>query len=147
MSTEPTGGSGDGQVVPLRAADAGTDARLTETSAPAYADVSDGQAQRKPVIPAHWRTRDAARPAASGQPMTGQRSGHGQRPTAARPGGPPRRTPRLLCWPRWPLTAASPARTWPRPWACLPARPGGTVRGWPPRTRAPDVSPRAGAEP
>jgi len=61
MSTEPTGGSEDGKAVALRATDAGTDARLTETSAPAYADVSDGQAQRKPVIPAHWRTRDAAR--------------------------------------------------------------------------------------
>jgi DNA segregation ATPase FtsK/SpoIIIE, S-DNA-T family len=61
MSTEPIGGSEDGQVVPLRAADAGTDARLTEIPAPAYTDLTDGQAQRKPVIPAHWRTREAAR--------------------------------------------------------------------------------------
>ena len=61
MSTEPTGGSRDAEVVPLRAADAHTETRVTEAPGPAYADLSDGRAQRKPVIPAHWRTREAAR--------------------------------------------------------------------------------------
>ena len=61
MSTEPITGDGNGAVVPLRAADAGTDARVTGSPGPAYADLSDGRAQRKPVIPAHWRTREAAR--------------------------------------------------------------------------------------
>ncbi|HEV8276293.1 MAG TPA: hypothetical protein VGQ26_11440, partial [Streptosporangiaceae bacterium] len=61
MSTEPTGGAQDAQVVPLRATDAGTDARVTESHGPAYTDLSDGREQRKPVIPAHWRTGAAAR--------------------------------------------------------------------------------------
>ena len=61
MSTEPTGGSGDGQVVPLRAVDAGTEARTVEAAGPAYTDLSDGREQRKAVIPAHWRTWAAAR--------------------------------------------------------------------------------------
>src|SRR5262249_3839665 len=61
MSTEPTGGSRDAEVVPLRAADAHTEARVAGSPGPAYADLSDGRAQRKPVIPAHWRTREAAR--------------------------------------------------------------------------------------
>ena len=61
MSTDPTGGSRDAEVVPLRAADAHTETRVTEAPGPAYADLSDGRAQRKPVIPAHWRTREAAR--------------------------------------------------------------------------------------
>jgi DNA segregation ATPase FtsK/SpoIIIE, S-DNA-T family len=61
MSTEPTGRSGDGQVVPLRAVDAGTEARTTEAAGPAYVDLSEGRAQRKPIVPAHWRTREAAR--------------------------------------------------------------------------------------
>jgi hypothetical protein len=61
MSTDPIGGGGDGNVAPLRALDAGAEARTTESPGPAYADLSDGRAQRKPVIPAHWRTREAAR--------------------------------------------------------------------------------------
>lgn len=61
MSTEPIDGSEDGKVVPLRAKDAGTETRVTESPGPAYADLSDGRAQRKPVIPAHWRTWAAAR--------------------------------------------------------------------------------------
>jgi hypothetical protein len=61
MSSEPIDGSEDGQVVPLRATDAGTGARVSESPGPAYADLSDGREQRKPVIPAHWRTWGRAR--------------------------------------------------------------------------------------
>ena len=53
--------SPDGKVVPLRAEDAGTETRIAESAGPAYADLSDGRAQRKPIIPAHWRTWEAAR--------------------------------------------------------------------------------------
>ena len=60
MTSEPIDGSGDANVVPLRAVDAGTEARTAEAAGAAYTDLSDGQAQRKPVIPAHWRTREAA---------------------------------------------------------------------------------------
>ena len=61
MSTEPAAGSRDAQVVPLRATDAGTDAKVTESPGPAYTDLSDGRAQRKAIIPAHWRSWEAAR--------------------------------------------------------------------------------------
>jgi DNA segregation ATPase FtsK/SpoIIIE, S-DNA-T family len=61
MSTDHTEGEHNAEVVPLRARDAGTDARVTEAPGPAYTDLSDGQAQRKPIIPGHWRTREAAR--------------------------------------------------------------------------------------
>jgi S-DNA-T family DNA segregation ATPase FtsK/SpoIIIE len=60
MSTEPIDGSEDGKVVQLRARDAGTEIRTTESSGPAYTDLSDGRAQRKPIIPAHWRTWERA---------------------------------------------------------------------------------------
>jgi S-DNA-T family DNA segregation ATPase FtsK/SpoIIIE len=47
----------------LKAAEISTEVQLDEGQAPgaAYVDVSDGQAARKAVIPAHWRTREAAR--------------------------------------------------------------------------------------
>ncbi len=61
MSTDHIDGHQDGQVVPLRAADAATETRVTESAGPSYADLSDGRAQRKPVIPQHWRTWAAAR--------------------------------------------------------------------------------------
>jgi hypothetical protein len=61
MSTEPIDGSADAQVVPLRATDAGTETRTAEATGPAYTDLSAGRAQRKPIIPAHWRTWEAAR--------------------------------------------------------------------------------------
>jgi hypothetical protein len=61
MSTEPIGGSEGGKVVPLRATDAGTEARTSEAAGAAYADLSDGRPQRRPIIPGHWRTREAAR--------------------------------------------------------------------------------------
>ena len=56
MTSEPiSDGNQDGKIVPLRAADAGTEARLGQTPAPAYADLSDGRAHRKPVIPPYLR--------------------------------------------------------------------------------------------
>jgi S-DNA-T family DNA segregation ATPase FtsK/SpoIIIE len=61
MSTEPAGGSEGAQVVPLRAKDAGTETRTIEAAGPAYADLTDGRAQRKAIVPEHWRTWAAAR--------------------------------------------------------------------------------------
>jgi S-DNA-T family DNA segregation ATPase FtsK/SpoIIIE len=61
MTSEPIDGSRDGQIVPLRATDAGTEVRTAEATGPAYADLSDGREQRKPVIPEHWRSWAAAR--------------------------------------------------------------------------------------
>ena len=55
MSTDRINDHPDSNVVPLRAEDAGTETRTVESAGPAYADLSDGRAQRKPVIPAHWR--------------------------------------------------------------------------------------------
>ena len=60
MSTEPGTDHPGAEVVPLRAADAGTEARTAEATGPAYVDLSDGRAQRKPIIPAHWRTPERA---------------------------------------------------------------------------------------
>jgi DNA segregation ATPase FtsK/SpoIIIE, S-DNA-T family len=61
MTSQPTGSSRDAQVVPLRATDAGTEARTIEAAGPAYTDMSDGREQRKAIVPAHWRTWAAAR--------------------------------------------------------------------------------------
>jgi DNA segregation ATPase FtsK/SpoIIIE, S-DNA-T family len=61
MTTEPAGGEHNAEVVPLRARDAGTEVRTGEATGAAYTDLSDGRPQRKPVIPAHWRTWAAAR--------------------------------------------------------------------------------------
>jgi DNA segregation ATPase FtsK/SpoIIIE, S-DNA-T family len=61
MTTDHIDGQPDGQVVPLRAQDAGTEARTVEAAGAAYTDLSDGREQRKAIIPAHWRTWSAAR--------------------------------------------------------------------------------------
>jgi DNA segregation ATPase FtsK/SpoIIIE, S-DNA-T family len=61
MSTDHADGHPDGQVVPLRATDAGTEVRTTEATGPAYTDLTDGREQRKAIVPAHWRTWAAAR--------------------------------------------------------------------------------------
>jgi S-DNA-T family DNA segregation ATPase FtsK/SpoIIIE len=47
----------------LRAVDAGTEVRLEEAAGPApgYVDLTRAEPQRRPVIPQHWRTREAAR--------------------------------------------------------------------------------------
>jgi DNA segregation ATPase FtsK/SpoIIIE, S-DNA-T family len=60
MSTDQTEGTRNGEVVPLRAAEAPTEVQLADTQppGPAYVDVSDGRASRKPVIPAHLRDGD-----------------------------------------------------------------------------------------
>jgi hypothetical protein len=60
MSTDHIEGEHNAGVVPLRAADAGTEIRAAESTGPAYTDLSDGRTQRKPVIPAHWQTWEAA---------------------------------------------------------------------------------------
>ena len=61
MTTDQASGHPGGEVVPLRAADAGTEVHAAEAAGPAYVDLSDGRAQRKPIIPAHWRTPERAR--------------------------------------------------------------------------------------
>jgi S-DNA-T family DNA segregation ATPase FtsK/SpoIIIE len=61
MSTDHIEGEQNAEVVPLRAKDAGTEVRTAEAAGPAYTDLSDGRAQRKPIIPAHWRTWERAR--------------------------------------------------------------------------------------
>jgi DNA segregation ATPase FtsK/SpoIIIE, S-DNA-T family len=61
VTSEPIDGSGDAEVVPLRAKDAGTETRTVEATGPAYTDLSDGRPQRKPIVPGHWRSWAAAR--------------------------------------------------------------------------------------
>jgi DNA segregation ATPase FtsK/SpoIIIE, S-DNA-T family len=61
MSTDHINDQPGAEVVALRAEDAATETRVTESPGPAYTDLSDGRAARKPVIPAHWRTQEAAR--------------------------------------------------------------------------------------
>jgi len=59
MSTDTAEPQANGQVISLRAAEAPTEVRLSEDHrAPAYVDVSDGAAARKPVIPSHLREGD-----------------------------------------------------------------------------------------
>jgi len=50
-------------VVPLRAVDAQTEVRLDEDqgAAPAYVDLTRGDAQRKAIIPEHWQTWENAK--------------------------------------------------------------------------------------
>jgi S-DNA-T family DNA segregation ATPase FtsK/SpoIIIE len=50
-------------VVPLRAAEVPTEIRLDEdqAAAPAYVDLTNGEAQRRPLIPDQWRTPENAR--------------------------------------------------------------------------------------
>jgi S-DNA-T family DNA segregation ATPase FtsK/SpoIIIE len=47
----------------LQAVDAGTEVRLDEgrVPGPAYVDLTTGDAQRRAIIPAHWRTAEAAK--------------------------------------------------------------------------------------
>jgi hypothetical protein len=55
MSSDTSQPQGNGQVIPLRAAEESTEVRLGEGRGPAYVDVSDGTRPRKPVIPGHLR--------------------------------------------------------------------------------------------
>jgi S-DNA-T family DNA segregation ATPase FtsK/SpoIIIE len=64
MSSEPTDPPAEGgKVVQLRAVDAQTEVRLDEAKpeAPSYVDLTSGDGQRRPIIPAHWRTWENAR--------------------------------------------------------------------------------------
>ena len=61
MTSEPIDGRQDGNVVPLRATDAETETRLDSSPGAAYVDLSDGGAQRKPVIPPHLRRENLRR--------------------------------------------------------------------------------------
>jgi len=59
MSTDTTEPQANGQVISLRAGEVPTEVQLdTRTPGPAYVDVSDGTAARKPVIPSHLREGD-----------------------------------------------------------------------------------------
>ena len=64
MTSEPSDPPAEGgKVVPLRAADAHTEVRLDEDKppGPAYVDLTSGEAQRRPLIPEHWRTWENAK--------------------------------------------------------------------------------------
>jgi S-DNA-T family DNA segregation ATPase FtsK/SpoIIIE len=62
MSSQPTNPpTSGGNVVSLRAVDAGTEIRLDTTPEAAYVDLTAGDAQRKRIIPEHWSTWDAAK--------------------------------------------------------------------------------------
>jgi S-DNA-T family DNA segregation ATPase FtsK/SpoIIIE len=64
MTASPAGPPADGgTVVPLRAAGAHTEVRLDEDKppGPAYAGITSGERQRKPLIPEHWSTLDNAK--------------------------------------------------------------------------------------
>jgi hypothetical protein len=61
MPTDHIEDQPDAEVVPLSALDAGTETRTAEAAGPAYTDLSDGRPQRKPIVPAHWRTWERAR--------------------------------------------------------------------------------------
>lgn len=63
MSTTQDHGHPDAQVVPLRAVEAPTEVQLEEdrTPAPAYVDLTGGESARRPIIPAHWSSREAAK--------------------------------------------------------------------------------------
>jgi S-DNA-T family DNA segregation ATPase FtsK/SpoIIIE len=60
-ASDPPANSGN--VVPLRAAEAPTEVRLDEDKSPAaaYVDLTSGERQRRPLIPAHWSTWDNAK--------------------------------------------------------------------------------------
>jgi S-DNA-T family DNA segregation ATPase FtsK/SpoIIIE len=64
MSTDQIHDHPDGQLVPIQAVDAQTEVALDEArpSAPAaYVDLTSGEPGRRPIIPDHWRTKDAAK--------------------------------------------------------------------------------------
>ena len=63
MTSEPARDHPGAEVVPLRAAEVPTEVQLDEdrTQRPSYVDLSRGEAQRRPIIPEHWRTLDSAK--------------------------------------------------------------------------------------
>jgi DNA segregation ATPase FtsK/SpoIIIE, S-DNA-T family len=58
MTSEPIDHGEDAEVVPLHAADAGTEAHLDDAAGAAYAVVDEGREHRKPIIPPHLRGAD-----------------------------------------------------------------------------------------
>jgi S-DNA-T family DNA segregation ATPase FtsK/SpoIIIE len=60
MTTHRAEDDQNAKVFPLRAAEAPTEAQLGQAQGAAYVTLDDGQAQRRAIIPAHWRTRAAA---------------------------------------------------------------------------------------
>jgi hypothetical protein len=70
MSTDQAPREADAEVIQLRAAEAPTEAKLDQTPAPAYIDVTDGAAQRKPIVPAHLRDGPAWPDSAAGFAVT-----------------------------------------------------------------------------
>jgi S-DNA-T family DNA segregation ATPase FtsK/SpoIIIE len=62
MQPDEQPGQEPGKVLQLRAVDAQTEIRVDEDAQTAsYVDLTGGDAQRRPVIPEHWRTWDNAR--------------------------------------------------------------------------------------
>jgi DNA segregation ATPase FtsK/SpoIIIE, S-DNA-T family len=62
MSSDPIDPPAEGgNVVPLRAVDAGTEVRTDESAGPSYVDLTSGEAQRRPLIPEHWKTWENAK--------------------------------------------------------------------------------------
>jgi hypothetical protein len=89
MSTDPTDPPA-AAVIPLRAADAPTEVALDEgrPPGPSYIDLTSGDAQRRPLIPEHWRTWENAS-STSASPRSGTATGPritgcGRRPTSSR---------------------------------------------------------------
>ncbi len=66
---------GGAEVVPLRAADAGTETGVDEGRLPgaSYADLTGGRAPLRPVLPEHWRTWEAVR---DHYALAGRRAAH-----------------------------------------------------------------------
>jgi hypothetical protein len=136
MSTDHVDDHPDAEVVPLRAVDAGTEARTAEAAGPAYADLSDGRAQRKPVIPAHWRTWPQARGHVK---LAAARHGHAAAYHGVRaPGyvvltawwalvGLGRTAAALLAW--WHVPDLAKLERQPRPMGCCPITCASTRRG------------------
>jgi len=119
------------EVIPLRASDAGTEAHLSEERAPAYTVLEDSRAQRRPIIPEHWRTREVGRESLHGYGAL--RSLSGRLSAALRT---PRNRPDAgsRIWERRVRNACLSRH------ACWSAHrvPVGRVRGGPPRWRVPD---------
>src|SRR5215472_15850511 len=61
MALDDQPGQETGKVLRLHAVDVHTEGAAEESPGPVYADLTGGDAQRKAVIPEHWRTRDNAR--------------------------------------------------------------------------------------
>ena len=63
MTTDQDTGHPNADVIQLRAAEADTEVQLDEdrSPGPSYVDLSGGDAKRRPIIPAHWSSRENAK--------------------------------------------------------------------------------------